>query len=44
MTTRFKFLALALTAAALWPAVAVQANEAAIRKNLAERMPNLPKD
>jgi thiol:disulfide interchange protein DsbC len=43
MTSRFKFLALALTAAALWPAVEVQANEAVIRKNLAERMPNLPK-
>jgi thiol:disulfide interchange protein DsbC len=35
--------ALLLAAVCLWPVSGVQANEATIRKNLAERMPNLPK-
>jgi thiol:disulfide interchange protein DsbC len=35
--------ALLLAAVCWWPVATVQANEATIRKNLAERMPNLPK-
>lgn len=43
MNIRFKRAALVLAAACVGPVAAVQANEAVIRKNLAERMPNLPK-